>query len=387
MDIVEKFIRQISYKFPKGYPDMNNEHDVVLLNSLLERLGVSLNELEKEEKPDYDSEILNLLTTLSDDEVKKKVITYLNKVNKAEDKDDDKLEENIIEKLKSKNLTGDLADLIVLYADKFDNLKALSDYLNKPTITHSDLLSNNTLSNLFKSINLSNTFKDKIINLAGSIGNVAVGKGEIALVIFLKDAEKYKTLKKPKKSKNAEEVTEIQSKGDIKIENVILEIKRGTSILAPTDYVKRATKSNLFGSGKAKDFVKKYNIDIKQKITWVSQITSVNADEKEIKEVITEIYPGLNINFNGVDMQSAEEVNTAIGLALAKEYLKDKKLLFINDQNEYACIENYEDFEQLVNTKDISFRLASDSIPRVKYKDQLDENEITEGENIEFNNM
>ena len=36
MDIVEKFIRQISYKFPKGYIDMNNEQDVILLNSLLE---------------------------------------------------------------------------------------------------------------------------------------------------------------------------------------------------------------------------------------------------------------------------------------------------------------------------------------------------------------
>jgi len=44
MDIVEKFIRQISYKFPKGYPDMNNEQDVVLLNSLLEDLDISLSE-------------------------------------------------------------------------------------------------------------------------------------------------------------------------------------------------------------------------------------------------------------------------------------------------------------------------------------------------------
>ena len=47
MDIVEKFIRQISYKFPKGYPDMNNEHDVVLLNSLLEGLGIKLEEVKK----------------------------------------------------------------------------------------------------------------------------------------------------------------------------------------------------------------------------------------------------------------------------------------------------------------------------------------------------
>lgn len=36
MDILEKFIRQVSYKFPKGYPDMNNEADRKLLFELFE---------------------------------------------------------------------------------------------------------------------------------------------------------------------------------------------------------------------------------------------------------------------------------------------------------------------------------------------------------------
>ena len=44
MDSIEKFIRQVSYKFPKGYPDMNNEQDIQLLNTLLEGLGVNLDE-------------------------------------------------------------------------------------------------------------------------------------------------------------------------------------------------------------------------------------------------------------------------------------------------------------------------------------------------------
>ena len=43
MDSIEKFIRQVSYKFPKGYPDMNNEQDIQLLNTLLEELGVNPN--------------------------------------------------------------------------------------------------------------------------------------------------------------------------------------------------------------------------------------------------------------------------------------------------------------------------------------------------------
>tara|TARA_R110000796_G_scaffold85641_1_gene185721 strand:- start:292 stop:1467 length:1176 start_codon:yes stop_codon:yes gene_type:complete len=36
MDVYEKFLRSICYKFPKGYPDMSNEEDVLLLESLLE---------------------------------------------------------------------------------------------------------------------------------------------------------------------------------------------------------------------------------------------------------------------------------------------------------------------------------------------------------------
>jgi len=66
MDIVEKFIRQISYKFPKGYPDMNNEQDVILLNSLLENLGVDLTEAKKP----Y-SKIIN--TILNSPEAKEKL--------------------------------------------------------------------------------------------------------------------------------------------------------------------------------------------------------------------------------------------------------------------------------------------------------------------------
>ena len=51
MDILDIFLNKYSYKFPKGYPDMNNEHDVLLMESLLSELGV--NELDfKNTSPD-----------------------------------------------------------------------------------------------------------------------------------------------------------------------------------------------------------------------------------------------------------------------------------------------------------------------------------------------
>jgi hypothetical protein len=45
MDTLDKFFKKYSYKFPKGYPDMNNEQDVLLLESILKELGInSINE-------------------------------------------------------------------------------------------------------------------------------------------------------------------------------------------------------------------------------------------------------------------------------------------------------------------------------------------------------
>ena len=42
MDILEQFLRNISYKFPKGYPDINNAQDMLMLETLLEKLNINV---------------------------------------------------------------------------------------------------------------------------------------------------------------------------------------------------------------------------------------------------------------------------------------------------------------------------------------------------------
>jgi len=44
MDALDLFFKKYSYKFPKGYPDMNDKQDVLLLESILKELGINLNE-------------------------------------------------------------------------------------------------------------------------------------------------------------------------------------------------------------------------------------------------------------------------------------------------------------------------------------------------------
>ena len=359
MKVIDNILLEWSYRCPDGIVDLNDPNKAKILFEILKPLL----------KEDIDDDILNVLTNIDDVNTKEKVLKYLQNVNKKEDKVEDKIEENIIKKLEAKNLTDSLADLVVLYANKSNDLRALSDYLNNPTVTHSDLLNNNNLSSLFEPIKLSDTFKNKIINLSGAVGNVTLGKGEIALIIFLKDAEKHKSSK--------------ESKGDIKVENHVLEVKRGPSILASASYIKRATKSNLFSSGKPKEFIEKYNINIAERRNWISQITEVNPEKSEIKDILRELYPGLSIDINNIDVSKDTELNDAIGLALAKDYLSNKDLLFINDQNEYVCVENYDIFEKAIQNKSIKFNPASDIIPRTVYKGQSEsssDNEITEDE-------
>jgi hypothetical protein len=47
MDILEKFIRSISYKFPKGYPDMKDPKDVFMLYEEFKKIGVDVEEAKQ----------------------------------------------------------------------------------------------------------------------------------------------------------------------------------------------------------------------------------------------------------------------------------------------------------------------------------------------------
>ena len=42
MDVLEKFLYSIAYKFPKGYPDMKNEQDILILENEFRKLGIDL---------------------------------------------------------------------------------------------------------------------------------------------------------------------------------------------------------------------------------------------------------------------------------------------------------------------------------------------------------
>jgi|694.fasta_scaffold47286_2 hypothetical protein len=59
MDVLDIFLKKYSYKFPKGYPDMNNEQDILIMEGILSELGVNLDEVKKS----YSEIIKNLLSS------------------------------------------------------------------------------------------------------------------------------------------------------------------------------------------------------------------------------------------------------------------------------------------------------------------------------------
>ena len=50
-NIFDTFFKKFAYKFPKGYPDMNNEQDILLLESLLSKLNIEVNLKETKLSP------------------------------------------------------------------------------------------------------------------------------------------------------------------------------------------------------------------------------------------------------------------------------------------------------------------------------------------------
>ena len=50
MDILDKFFKKFSYKFPKGYPDINDDQDMLMLEGILKEMEIDLGEGIAEKK-------------------------------------------------------------------------------------------------------------------------------------------------------------------------------------------------------------------------------------------------------------------------------------------------------------------------------------------------
>ena len=66
MDTITKYLNTIAYKFPKGYPDVNDSKDMKLLNEMVKSF------IKEDEEEDLKSKLISIINSsdLSDDEIR-----------------------------------------------------------------------------------------------------------------------------------------------------------------------------------------------------------------------------------------------------------------------------------------------------------------------------
>lgn len=264
MDPLDLFFKKYSYKFPKGYPDINNKKDVMLLEKILKSIGIDLQE-EKNRDKEYDTEIISLLKSINDENTKKRVLNYLKNKDITED---NKTYKELQEVLNKKGLSPSLVELIFLHAATLYQEDKLLEYVKSPTLKLEN--KNGNLINQIKEIGFNEKFINKIFNIKPTEGGKGVGFGEIPLVLFF-NGKKIKT-------------------GDVEIDGQIIEVKGNNGRFSNGKGKGREGNiSFIYESFQSKYPNAEHKISLSENIQEI--LTKYPESEEDINNQINTIYP------------------------------------------------------------------------------------------------
>jgi len=185
MDNLDKFLRKISYKFPKGYPDMNDPNDKALLFELASKVMVEQEEEEKPKISDID-EIKDLLNLIKDDkEALAKIKRFIkNRPIESTFFDDLVNQSNVTDKTVD---TSNAPRVVFDILSDNDDLQKFAEF-KKPS--YSELPQEGNLISFFKSKSgLSEDSLKKIFLFSGKESGRGVGKGEVGLALMFDDVK------------------------------------------------------------------------------------------------------------------------------------------------------------------------------------------------------
>ena len=180
MDALTKFLNSIAYKFPKGYPDMNNEQDILLLETELQRMGVNLSEVKEEPKIDYKKQLKDLIdsSNISDETLQKLIKNLAGSSSRSEINTYLNQKGFTSEKFK----TGDSAINYILDKLTSTETKEFIEYIQNPKKFPDDKIK----GNLSQITGLSNQLISDLINIEPGFDSSgsAIGKAEIFLALI-----------------------------------------------------------------------------------------------------------------------------------------------------------------------------------------------------------
>jgi hypothetical protein len=177
MDPITKYLHKIAYKFPKGYPDMDDPKDKAMLNEMINNL------IKEDEEEDLKSKLISIINSsdLSDDEIKAYTKSISNRGLTGELKD----------KLNKKGYSsksfkvGDKAMSYVIDKITDSEAKEFIDY------TPVSFKSAPEKGNFSKITGLSQPLVQDLINIepGADAGGSAIGKGELFLALAFNDID------------------------------------------------------------------------------------------------------------------------------------------------------------------------------------------------------
>ena len=353
MSVVDKIVAEWAFRCKKGYPDMNNPDDMKILKEIYSEYGVVSE--KKTEIVDYDTAISTALQTISDQEKKKAILQYLQRVASNEDEEDAKDESSIEQILQSKKLGKEFVEYVTLLAHKFGVTKQFNSYLQKTTVTYAKLKAQDNLVKLFTSTKLPEKFITKLIGIQGR----GVGKGEVALIAFIKDCENTGGKKG-------------EAKGDVKIGTQDIEIKVANAQLVPYDLAGYGSKpvgelQSIIGKdlelnrGRWTDTVQQYFMNSENKEEVLIKINKV------IKAFYSNQIPAIT-----QDILETGSLTRYVADNLAKLYIGEGKHIMLIDETSaaYTFIENYQDYLESINSGKIVISAFSDKLPRLEYRNR-----------------
>lgn len=348
IDSLDLFFKKYSYKFPKGYPDINNEQDINILADLLESIGINLQEqqtkmefpdkdFKKEDTEGFKDKFIDLINNTSEEELEKDPI-YKSLFKRLKNFKGNLLE-SFKKELEKRNI-GPLYKAIYNIAEDFGEADDLYNYLISGDQTKS-LNSIGTLNDLYDDASkyISKDLFD-VLSKKGdiSIGNVMMGKGELAIILMVNDAKKIDN----------------KEKGDVQIGDQKYEIK-GDKARFSGKGIGAGREGNI--SQVYSDLAEKYNIESDESLNnYIFNILSENPDAvSDINNVLNKIYPNSNdIKLTSENIKSSDDIRKV----LLKKYITgytserpDTKYLFITKNGAYQIFTVEQLFENLNKLK------------------------------------
>lgn len=361
MDVFDIILKEHSWRFPKGYPDINNPKDKEDLFAIVEGYIKE----EEEIKPEFDKqELIDFIQSVEDEDTLKKIFKLAKSAG---------FTKNLKGYLDKKNLTN---KDINYFTSLLQDMEKLGEFValttNPPKL---DLTGNNYYSQIpdFTPEELKRLFVDMKDSIKGT---VSLGPGENFLSIFFGNVSK-------------------KGKGDLNIDNKEVELKSRTgntgAVVSPRIYSRGDFSTSI--KPYLEDFIKSLDLEPEQEEeilalnkpgiagSWTKKLNAFykkynefkgdkNLFSKNLDDMFKKMYRTLNLKANDFltnDEFKSGGFTTELAKQLAQSYYDIEKFdgVIFSDPNGNFKYYSEGDFVDKIGSE-IKVSYPTDLIPRLK---------------------